>query len=720
MIVVVKNILKAGKYGSAIFHAVCEEDKHHKIIGDFKMLPRIPLAGEVWYVDGEWRIHHKYGRQFHLTKAELKRPSGQLFVKIVTAAGRFPGIGAARATALYEIHKDKIYELLGKGDPSVFESSLGTCLANVLVNDWKELAGTPEVYQWLDRRGIDLSLTDKLIALYGQDTAKMLEENPYRLLTFTEWHLVEPIARSLQISREDPRRLVAGVNEAIFTELKKHNTWTPHAKFKKIVKDVLNCAPQTAERAMELAEADKAIVNVKDGIQGLGAWSMETFIIDRIRDMLSGKFAPPQASRRTALLPTKLKTFFSDFEEKNQIALNAGQKAAVEMALSAPVGILSGGAGVGKTTVLKAICEATEGSGGQMILLALAGRAARRMKEATNREAITIARFLNEVDRGNINLEDGLLTIAIDESSMVGLPLMYRILRRLGPGCRLLLVGDPSQLPPISFGLVFHLLARSPLVPRVELTEIMRQAASTGIPQFSVAIRPDLPAGAEKQIPQIREYHGKQDGVFFLECRSDELHSQLLAIATELGQNNIGVASFEKIRIITPLKGKTRPDGALAINDMFYKKLAAGRQPEREGFALYEPVLWNENDYNLELMNGTLGFVSGVSDKIEVAWEVGHQIMDSIGNMERAYAINCHRCQGSQFERVIIPIFENNNLDSAMLYTAVTRSQRQVVLVGDLEAFRKATMAPSKASLRLTGLQLRLEELKTTELNCKF
>jgi exodeoxyribonuclease V alpha subunit len=218
-----------------------------------------------------------------------------------------------------------------------------------------------------------------------------------------------------------------------------------------------------------------------------------------------------------------------------------------------------------------------------------------------------------------------------------------------------------------------------------------------------VAIRPDLPEGEKREVLEIKEYCGKQDGVFFLDCDENDLHKRLADIAKDLNQSN-----FDKIRFITPLKGDARSDGALSINEMFYEKLAAGRQPERDGFALYEPVLWNENDYDLELMNGTLGFVSGVADGLEVAWEGGHQKMDSNDNMERAYAINCHRCQGSQFERVIIPIYKSRILDSTMLYTAVTRAQRQVVLVGDKEAFWEAVIASSIVSHRRTGLQLRL------------
>ena len=706
MIVVVKDVISKGKYGGAIFSATCEADQTHKMIADWKVAPRSPLKGEVWEVEGVTRVHHCYGPQILLSKAVLKRPSGQPFINSVSLSDRFPGIGSVTATALYALHQDGIYDLLDKGDPNAFES-IGPQLACVLVDGWKEMNGTADVYCWLDRQGVKVSLAYKLIGLYGSEAAKMLEENPYRLLAFTSWEVAERIARGLQISKDDSRRLIAGTDEAVFAELSKQKTWTPLPDFLKRVEKVLRCNPETSKRALDLAETDRVIVRVHGGVQGLGAWSMESFILNRIKDMLSGKFRPKQMTVRSAPSPVELELFFTEFEKDNQIKLNVGQKEAVKMALTAPIGILCGGAGVGKTTVLKAICEATEKFGGQMILEALAGCAARRMTEATSREAVTIARFLKQVDQEKISLEDGLSTIAVDESSMVDLPTMYRIMRRMEPGCRLLLIGDPCQLPPISFGLVFHLLARSSLVPIVELTEVMRQAASTGIPQFSAAIRPDLPAGADRHIPAIKEYCGKQDGVFFLECRSEELHQNLATIAKDLNQSR-----FDKLRIITPLKGETRPDGALAINEMFYKEIAAGRQPESDGFALYEPVLWNENDYDLELMNGTLGFVSGVSDGIEVAWEVGHLKMDSIDNMERAYAINCHRCQGSQFERVIIPIFKSKILDSTMLYTAVTRAQRQVVLVGDPESFRQAVISPSKSSLRLTGLQLRLEELK--------
>lgn len=697
MIVIIKEIIHEGRFGGAIFSATCEANKIHKIVANQKIIPRAPLIGEVWEVEGETRVDATYGPQIHLNRAVLKRPSGQLFIKSVSMSPLFPGIGSATATALYSLHQDAIYELLDNGNYEDF-SKIGEHLARVLVNGWKHLSGTADTYQWLDRQGIKVSLANKIIAIYGNHAAELLEKNPYRLLAFTSWTVAEKIANKLQISKDDPRRLIAGVDEVVFAEHKRQNTWTTLPDFRSRLIDVLKCDLAIANHALELAERDRAIIRIKDGVQGLGSWSMENYIIDQTAHMLSSEFEPKQVMLHTAVSPNKYEQFFTEFEEQNQLILNDAQRDAVRMALTTPVGVLCGGAGTGKTTVLKAICEGTEKAGGQMILLALAGRAALRMTEATGREAMTIARFLNQVDRKNLSLDEGLSTVVIDESSMVDLATLYKIMRRLEPGCRLLLVGDPCQLPPISFGLAFHLLAKSSMVPRVELTEIMRQEATTGIPQFSRAICPDQPIEGDRQVPKINKYCGKKDGVYHMECEPAGLHEKLLSIVKDLG-------GFDKIRIITPLKRDSRPDGALAINKMLHRCLAKGRQPEKDGFCLYEPVLYTENNYELDLRNGTLGFISSLSSGIEVAWETGYQKMETVNKMERAYAINCHRCQGSQFERVIIPIFDSKILDSTMLYTAVTRAQRQVVLVGNMGAFVRAVEAPSKSSIRRTGLQ---------------
>lgn len=709
MIVIIQELKSEGLYeGGGVFLGICENNQVHRLVANTTVLPRRPLVGEVWEVEGDPRVHSRYGLQIHLTRAVLKRPKGQFFIKTVTMSDRFPDIGSATATALYSMYGDDIYDLLEQGDPAVFDT-IHEHEALTLINGWKGIAGTADVYKWLDKHVIKVSLAHKLLDMYGNGAAQYLDENPYRIMAFTSWITADQIAKNMGIKRNDPRRLVAAVDEAVYAELKGDNTWTSFVDFRQRIKNVLwqSCDNKTAEDALELAKVENSVIEANGGIQGIGPWGMENFIVDRIKEMQGAEWVPVQQGIRTDFSPKELDHFLCEFEQDNNITLNAYQKEAVKLANSSPVSIMCGGAGVGKTTALKAISAATEKAGGQMIFLALAGRAARRMTEATGKEAMTIARFLNHIKCEKISLEGGQATIAIDESSMIDLATMYDVVRLLEPGCRLLLVGDPGQLPPVSFGLSFHLLAKSDLIPRVELAEIMRQAASTGIPQFSVAIRDDHPLGADRPIPNIAEYSGKQDGVYFLECSQEGLHNRLLCIVKSLADGS-PIAAFDKIRIISPLKGEQRPDGARAINELMTKELAQGKHPEKEGWCLFEPVIYTENDYNLDLRNGTLGYISGVSKGIEISWENTVLTMDTMYSVERAYAINCHRCQGSQFERVIIPVYASKILDSTMIYTAVTRAQRQVILVGDREAFRNAVLTPPNSSLRKTGFQFLL------------
>jgi exodeoxyribonuclease V alpha subunit len=192
-------------------------------------------------------------------------------------------------------------------------------------------------------------------------------------------------------------------------------------------------------------------------------------------------------------------------------------------------------------------------------------------------------------------------------------------------------------------------------------------------------------------------------GVSFVECNELDLLDELLRLCNELG------GDFADLRVISMVKSGTRRMSTRSINDYFYQNKARGRQPERDGFALFEPVIWNTNNYELGLMNGTLGFVESVSEGLVIQWDdVGSKKIGEFKDMDRAYAITCHKAQGSQFKRIILPIFNSRLLDRTMLYTAVTRAQEQVVIVGDRSAFEKAVIAPPSTSVRRTGMHFLL------------
>jgi len=691
--VVIENILWSGTSGGAIFNGTSADGARFRFVATSAVMPRPPLQGEVWSISGVRRKHPEHGEQVEVSHCVLQRPSGRLITKVLAGSRSFPGIGAVTARKLWDEFGETLYTLLDRGAPSAFAGLIGEELATVLISGWQELSVEADVYRWLDVHGVPLWIAKKLIAIYGSEVVEKLEENPFRLLAFTNWTQADRMGRVIGIPQDDERRLVAAADAAIYERIGSHHTWTRRDAFCQLIAGLIGNRDDLAEEALRVAFRDGAVVQLESGIQGLGPHSMEVFIATRIAEMAGGSYQSPQMTiRQTPAEDTTLR-LIAGVEAHKGIVLNERQKTAVHLSLTAPVAIISGGAGVGKTTVLSAICALSETLGAQVIQLALSGRAARRMEEATGRQAQTIASFINAVDDERLLL-DGEPTIAIDESSMLDLPTAYRILRRLEPGCRLILLGDPGQLPPIGFGLVFHAMVQEHSIPQVEMTEIMRQAASTGIPQISRDIRGG-------RVPLLPDYNGLGLGVSFVDCPQDEISDRILDVVNDLG-------GVDKCKVVGATKNG--PAGTKTINHVFHQLLTPGK-PELHGFAIGEPVIWLRNDYDLNLLNGSLGTIASADGELLVAWDgEGEKGIDEslLCDLDLAYAITVHKAQGSQFPRVVVPVFKSRILDRTLLYTAVTRAQFQVVMIGDREAFEHAVVNPPSPSRRETAMATHL------------
>jgi exodeoxyribonuclease V alpha subunit len=683
----IDTILWSGPHGGAVFNGTTEDLARHRFVASPDVMPRPPVVGETWLINGVIRKHPRFGPQVEVDKAVLQRPSGRLLISTIAKSRKFPGIGQVRAERLWSEFGEDLYDLLDKGDDAPFVELIGPDPARLLVSGWKELNVETEVYAWLDRHGVHVGLARKLILIYGDAVIEKLEDNPYRLLAFTSWKQADALGRSMGIDAHDNRRLVAASDAAVYHRLQRAHTWAARYDFLNAIKRILGCHQKTAKNTLQQAVIEQSVVEVAGGLQGLGPASMERYIAARVRELLSGTYEAAQMTIRQKPDELYLSSFFESYRKKHRLNLNKEQQEAVHLSLSEPLCLICGGAGVGKTTVLHAIYEAAEPLGAQLYMMALSGRAARRMSEATGYPATTIASFLKAVDENKIDLKCE-PTLAIDEASMVDLATMYRILRRMRPGCKLLLIGDPGQLPPISFGVVFHALFETGYVPRIELTEIHRQAAETGIPQASQAVR-------EGKVPDLHEYAGKCPGVSFIDCRKQQISDTVLDVVYEIG-------GFENAQVISPVK--SGPAGTRSINLICHGMLAPGR-PRFKDFALDEPVIWLVNNYDLGLMNGSLGRVTGVEETLTVNWDEGEIIIEDIQDMDLAYAITVHKAQGSQFPRVVVPVFGSRLLDRTLIYTAITRAQHQVVLIGDRRAFQKAVIEPPSTSLRQTAMR---------------
>ena len=334
--------------------------------------------------------------------------------------------------------------------------------------------------------------------------------------------------------------------------------------------------------------------------------------------------------------------------------------------------------------------------------MALAGRAAQRMREATGREAFTITAVLNQIKQRRLTLgEDDL--VVIDESSMLDVILVYRLMRALPEPVRLLLVGDPFQLPPIGPGLVFHILVDSRGVPQQELTQVHRQAAGSGIPSIANEIR-------HGRAPTFDSFGGPACGVALIEAASQHIGRTVIDVMRSL-------ADCSEVQILGVTK---RGDaGTETFNAAIHKLVTVGNPSLAGwGFAETEPVIHLVNDYEHELFNGSLGRIrriiverSGkgtIRNSIDCDFDgVMHRFAgDSLDRIELAHAITVHKAQGSQFKRVIIPVVRSRLLDRTLVYTALTRAVEQVVFVGNREALIQAIQAPPHSQRRRVGFRL--------------
>lgn len=600
----------------------------------------------------------------------------------------FAGIGYAKAAKLGEAFGSDLARVLADGEVGLFTPIVGQDVAEGLVLAWREHLARGDTVVWLGEHGFDPRLAGKVVDFWGEEAPQRLRENPYILLAFTSFAKVDAAARSLGIAAEDPRRLVAGVESALYDALDGKHTWMSGDVLKRAASAVLGAPGDVIDCAIAMAEADNAIERSGDGWQASGPAMMEQFVVDR----LSAMIAPPPMEDLIAreVSADEVHAALDQWCRVGNMVLDQEQRLAVELGVRQRFSILTGGAGVGKTTVLKALVALCEQFGRSVHMAALAGRAAVRMEEATGKKASTIAAFLKGVEAHKIALGPESLVV-IDESSMLDLPTFYKILRVLPDGCRLMLVGDPGQLPPIGFGLTFHVLAEAGIFPMVELKKVYRQTGASGIPAVSRSIRNGI-------VPDLDPFDGKTAGVSFVPCSAEAMADVIIDVAAALG--NIG----DEVRMLSAVKAS--PSGLLAMNARFHAIMAAGRRT-LHGYTVGEPVMFLKNDYQRGLRNGSLGIVRALDGEVLVCDFDGEEQrfgQYDLADVMLAYAMTVHKSQGSQFKRVIVPVQRSRILDRTLIYTAVTRATEQVVLVGDVDVMAKAVTNPPSASRRRTGL----------------
>ncbi|MBF59543.1 MAG: hypothetical protein CME80_17780 [Halomonas sp.] len=612
----------------------------------------------------------------------------------------FKGIGPARARKLIAVFGDFLHEAIINDDPRL-RDILTKPVSDNLVRVYPDYASEAELAKWLDNLGSHPKLAKRIVSFWGKRGAEALQENPYLLLPWAGWSQAEELGRAVGVASDDQRRLVAGVEAVIADRRDDGHTWTKEAEIIRCAIRKLRLDPKTAAKlseALKEAEAQSVTVSFDNGVQGLGAALME-------RQLAEFCCTPTEAKDlfSHALTQEDIACVIVDEEAKMNLALDSGQRAAAALPLQHRVSAIAGYAGSGKTTVLRATFSLLEAAGMTPHPIALAGRAVRRVERTTGVPARTIASVLRApIVHGAGGLPNRRFSsrdvIVIDEASMVDLPQLWSLIRKI-PNARMLLVGDPAQLPPIGPGRPFQDLLS--LLPSVKLEKVHRQAAASGLPDAAAIIR-------SGQLPDLPEYQGPKPGLSFVPCDAATTAHAALNIARSMAPKT----AVGDLQVLAARKSKV--GGVHAINDAFSTFRGYDREhfPGNHMIRAGDPIMFIENDWLRGLVNGATGHYLG---GLEVEIDNVRHTLDAPGDAKRiepAYALTIHKSQGSQWRRVILALHPSKILDRSAIYTAITRAEEQVVIVGSQNALQAAVNGPNAADRRETGLAYHMQNVR--------
>jgi exodeoxyribonuclease V alpha subunit len=686
---------------------------------------------EFWYVKGEAREVFEEVRPgvkiptIRVTASSLHmvRHRGDIIVEILSKGKKFKGVAETKARALWTRFGEKLYDILDAGCTTSLKEVLTPTTADKVAEGWQAYYDG-KVIAFLHKYGFKAKLSRKVLEFYGKDTEALLEDDPYRLLAFMgSWSATDKLARRVYSLAEDSDvRLRAAIEESLYSALKDKSTAATLPDLRDKLSEVLRVLRNDAatevlvDKALALGETNGSYLVTPEGLyQAVGPHIMEKTVSDRLKRLLD-ESDPDPSSVMSIATDADINRLIADYENRHQIALNPEQHQAVLNSVKNRFSIITGGAGTGKTTVLKCLYFVLSNLGYGAVQMALAGKAAKRMREATGgKESHTIAGFLSKSEK-IINDHGAHTYYVIDESSMLDIPTTYRIMKRLPGNIRLLMVGDPYQLQPIGPGLVFQILVDNPRVPQVTLTEIKRQADTTGIPSFAAEIR-------KKQWPSMNA-----PGVKFIECDDHQIMPQVIGLFTRDPYNTQVICA----RVATVESANEACQDTLNATGKPIRIL--GSTGDLCGLRLREDdrVIFTKNDWDRGVMNGDIGTLTAAFDEPDDSPDddpiVGRTLVDGVDQpvflsdvewddprLELGYAITCHKAQGSQFPKVIVPIMNSLDakgeitcpiLDMTWIYTAITRAEHEVILVGHKKTAETAVKMGCRWAARTVGLKI--------------
>ena len=685
-------------------------------------------AGEGMTVTGVWVNHPVHGPQLSAESVERRLPQEEEDIVSYLSSGILKGIGPATAQRLVERFGTDTLRVLEE-EPEHLKTIKGITAKKAveLSEAFRALTGLRQVMEFLARYDLPVYLAMAVQRTYGDNALQMLRDDPYilsRAQFGVDFAVADAIAISMGFGGDDPCRLRAAIEYELAHNAGNGHVFLPREKLLAATAQLVDVDTDMVETALDklidsFAVVEKPIANVR-GCYLPRMYQAETFVAQRLLSMLR---TPVEQLRQVD------KTI--DAIEKEQgVSYAPLQRQAVRMAAEGGVLLLTGGPGTGKTTSLRGIVALYRRMGLDVALLAPTGRAAKRLGEVTDCDAQTIHRALgmsyNEMTgqaafkkNGSDPLEAH--AVIVDEMSMVDLELMQALLEALRPGCRLVLVGDPDQLPSVGAGNVLGDLLRSTVVPTVSLTQVFRQAEQSAIIRNAHAVNLGQP-------PQL----DSNQGDFFFLCRRspDRLVQTVVELCRDRLPKNMNVPA-DQIQVLSPTrKGAC---GTAALNRALQAALnppAAGKRQKQWGdvtFRVGDRVMQTKNNYDVlwekddgtagsGIFNGDVGVIQDIDSSGELIVlrfddRTATYTADLLSQLDMAYAITAHKSQGSEYPAVILVSAPAapSLMVRGVLYTAITRARCMLIMVGD-DTVPAKMAANDRQQRRYSGLRRRLKE----------
>ena len=685
--------------------------------------------GETLKVYGKWVHNPKYGRQFSVQSYEKVMPADANSILRYLSSGAIKGIGPKTAKKIVDLYGEETFDVLENHPEWLSEiSGITAKKALEIGENFQKSAGMRSTMMFF-RDYFGAALTMKIYKQLGAKSVEMAKENPYILCEEIDgigFEKADSMAQKLGFSYDSIDRIASGIVYMMKYKISQNgHVCLPENELIASASKLLEVSDENIKIALTyLHKINKIRAVTYDGVRFIydkESYDAEKYIARKL-DLLDRVCASVNSADMGA--------FISKEEAKSGIAYAPLQKKAISSSLESGVMILTGGPGTGKTTVVRALIEIFDSMGFDVALAAPTGRAAKRMSEATSREAKTIHRLLemdfSESIYGKFNRDENNLldeeVIIVDEASMIDQNLMYSLLKAIKPGARLIIIGDSDQLPSVGAGNVLRDLIDGQRFSTIKLNEIFRQASESLIVTNAHAINrgemPDLSA---------------KDKDFFFLPRSN--NTEIANTVADLCKNRLpkayGVKATANMQVISPSrKGEA---GTENLNILLQNMLNAEQFGKKQYsykqviFRQGDRVMQTKNNYDIEwkkddgtqgsgVFNGDIGFIFDIDFKnqfMDIVFDDRSVKYDFsyLEELEHAYAITVHKSQGSEYPIVIIPAYRAPEmlLTRNMLYTAVTRAQNMVIIVGERDVVQKM-VENDRQSLRYTGLRKLFEK----------